>query len=105
MNHHGCSSAFPTGKTDVLCPLFALLRCDNCLIATMLIMQQIACILRCVAMITGSDELQGIADIMTLIADLLYCSVCACMQTQHKMEMDVRDGKLAPKVRLFHLVS
>lgn len=63
-------------------------------------MQQIACILRCVAMITGSDELQGIADIMTLIADLLYCSVCACMQTQHKMEMDVRDGKLAPKVRL-----
>ena len=78
---------------------YIVLRCDNCLIATMLVMQQIACILRCVAMITGSDELQGIADIMTLIADLLYCSVCACMQTQHKMEMDVRDGKLAPKVR------
>lgn len=64
----------------------------------MFILQQIACILRCAAMITGSDELQAIADIVTLIADLLYCSVCACMQTQHKLELDVRDGKSAPKV-------
>jgi hypothetical protein len=25
------------------------------------------------------------------IADMVWCSVCACMQTQHKIEMDERD--------------
>ncbi|GFY90388.1 PLAC8 family protein [Actinidia rufa] len=27
----------------------------------------------------------------------VYCTVCACMQTQHKIEMDKRDGKFGPQ--------
>ena len=40
-----------------------------------------------------SDEVELAADIMSLLADLVYCSVCACMQTQHKIQLDVRDSR------------
>eukprot|EP01025_Chloroclados_australasicus_P029068 TRINITY_DN2890_c0_g1_i1.p1 TRINITY_DN2890_c0_g1~~TRINITY_DN2890_c0_g1_i1.p1 ORF type:complete len:257 (-),score=13.81 TRINITY_DN2890_c0_g1_i1:502-1272(-) len=66
-------------------------QCDNCLIATMIFFQQLACICHLLACITGSGEIGDIADCIQCIADLLYCSVCACMQTQHKVELDDRD--------------
>ena len=31
------------------------------------------------------------------IADISYCTVCACIQTQHKLELDKRDGKINPR--------
>ncbi|XP_039048026.1 uncharacterized protein LOC120188683 [Hibiscus syriacus] len=64
--------------------------CDNCLIAFMIILGQVACICRLLACLTGNDELQEIAEILTCISDLVYCTVCACMQTQHKVELDHR---------------
>ncbi|KAF7810453.1 trithorax group protein osa-like [Senna tora] len=45
----------------------------------------------------SSDELQELARILDCIADSVYCTVCACMQTQHKLEMDKRDGKFGPQ--------
>ncbi|KAK8485467.1 hypothetical protein V6N11_009875 [Hibiscus sabdariffa] len=60
-------------------------KCDNCIIGFMFCLQQVACIFSIVAMIVGSDEIQEASQ------------VCACMQTQHKIEMDKRDGKFGPQ--------
>ncbi|THG21744.1 hypothetical protein TEA_001260 [Camellia sinensis var. sinensis] len=70
--------------------------CDNCIIGFMLCLQQLACIFSLVACITGIDELQEASQILSCFSDLVYCTVCACMQTQHKVEMDKRDGKFGP---------
>lgn len=37
-----------------------------------------------VATPAGSDEINQLAQLLDCIADILWCSVCACMQTQHK---------------------
>ncbi|KAG8663767.1 hypothetical protein MANES_01G254600v8 [Manihot esculenta] len=60
----------------------------------MICLQQVACICSLVACITGSDEIGDLADLLTCLSDLVFCSVCPCLQTQHKIEMDKRDGKL-----------
>ncbi|KAK3283687.1 hypothetical protein CYMTET_8624 [Cymbomonas tetramitiformis] len=72
-------------------------QCDNCIIGFMLLLNQLACIFRCAAAISGSKEIEQIADILDCLADIVYMSVCACMQTQHKVELDVRDGKKPAK--------
>ncbi|RDX85809.1 hypothetical protein CR513_32943 [Mucuna pruriens] len=63
----------------------------------MFCLQQIACIFSIVAMIVGSDEIQEASQLLSCLADFVYCTVCACMQTQHKIEMDKRDGKFGPR--------
>ncbi|KAM1268426.1 hypothetical protein TB1_000740 [Malus domestica] len=70
--------------------------CDNCIIGCMLCLSQIACICSLIACLTGSEELSDISSVLNCIADTVFCSVCACMQTQHKIELDKRDGKLGP---------
>lgn len=72
-------------------------QCDNCIIGFMFCIQQLACIFSIVACITGMEELQEASQILSCFADLVYCTVCACMQTQHKVEMDKRDGKFGPQ--------
>ncbi len=72
-------------------------RCDNFIIGIMICLQQVACIFSIIACIVGSDELQDASQILNLLADLVYCSVCACMQTQHKIELDKRDGVFGPR--------
>ncbi|CAA2986137.1 PLAC8 family [Olea europaea subsp. europaea] len=68
-------------------------QCDNCIIGFMFCLQQVACIFSIVAMIVGSEEISEASQILSCLADMVYCTVCACMQTQHKIEMDKRDGK------------
>ncbi|BBH03386.1 PLAC8 family protein [Prunus dulcis] len=63
----------------------------------MFCLQQIACIFSIVAMIVGSEEISEASQLLNCLADLVYCTVCACMQTQHKIEMDKRDGKFGPQ--------
>lgn len=63
----------------------------------MFCLQQVACIFSLVAMIVGSEELQEASQILNCLSDFVYCTVCACMQTQHKVEMDKRDGKFGPQ--------
>ncbi|KAG5029981.1 hypothetical protein JHK87_013495 [Glycine soja] len=63
----------------------------------MFCLQQIACIFSIVAMIVGSSEIQEASQLLSCLADFVYCTVCACMQTQHKIEMDKRDGKFGPQ--------
>ena len=65
--------------------------CDNCLLATMLFMQQLACMCQLAACLTQIDALQDLADLISFIAEVLWWSVCACMQTQHKVQLDLRD--------------
>ncbi|XP_006649301.1 uncharacterized protein LOC102721525 [Oryza brachyantha] len=72
-------------------------QCDNCIIGFMFCLQQIACIFSIVAAIVGSEELSEASQILSCMSDMVYCSVCACMQTQHKIEMDKRDGKFGPR--------
>lgn len=72
-------------------------QCDNCIIGFMFCLQQLACIFSLVACIVGSDELREASQVLNILADLTYCTVCACMQTQHKIEMDKRDGNFGPQ--------
>ncbi|KAM0981638.1 hypothetical protein ACFX2A_014948 [Malus domestica] len=72
-------------------------QCDNCIIGFMFCLQQLACIFSIVAMIVGSEEISEASQLLNCLADLVYCTVCACMQTQHKIEMDKRDGKFGPQ--------
>ncbi|KAG6391104.1 hypothetical protein SASPL_148853 [Salvia splendens] len=72
-------------------------QCDNCIIGFMFCLQQIACIFSIVAMIVGSEEISEASQILSCLSDMVYCTVCACMQTQHKIEMDKRDGKFGPQ--------
>eukprot|EP00897_Mesotaenium_endlicherianum_P002162 jgi/Mesen1/1974/ME000147S01061 len=67
--------------------------CDNCIIGFMFVLQQVACIFSLLACITGNDVISDISQVLNCAADIVYCSVCACMQTQHKVQMDKRDGK------------
>nr|XP_016485456.1 PREDICTED: leucine-rich repeat extensin-like protein 6 isoform X2 [Nicotiana tabacum] len=72
-------------------------KCDNCIIGFMFCLQQVACILSCIACITGNDELQEASRVLNCCSDMVYCTVCSCMQTQHMVEMNKRDGKFGPR--------
>mmetsp|Transcript_2487 Transcript_2487/g.5152 ORF Transcript_2487/g.5152 Transcript_2487/m.5152 type:complete len:324 (-) Transcript_2487:393-1364(-) len=71
-------------------------KCDNCLMAFTFCMQQLACICTIIAMLTNDDSIDQAANFVDLIADIVWCSVCACMQTQHKIQLDARDKGLTP---------
>ncbi|GAV80927.1 LOW QUALITY PROTEIN: hypothetical protein CFOL_v3_24386, partial [Cephalotus follicularis] len=69
----------------------------------MFCLNQIACIFSIVAMIVGSEEIQEASQLLSYLADLVYCTVLFGnqftlfhVQTQHKVEMDKRDGKFGP---------
>ncbi|RDX76120.1 hypothetical protein CR513_43926, partial [Mucuna pruriens] len=65
--------------------------------AFMFCLQQLACIFSIIALIVGSSEIQEASQLLSCLAEFVYCTVCACMQTQHKIEMDKRDGKFGPQ--------
>lgn len=54
--------------------------CDNCLVGFLVAMEQLACIFRCAGELTGNPALEEAGAVLTLGADLTYCSVCSCMQ-------------------------
>jgi len=62
----------------------------------MVFLQQLACVCSLLAACTDSPGLDAASDAINVLADLTYCSVCACLQTQHRVELDVRDGRRAP---------
>jgi len=63
--------------------------------------QQLACIFSIIACIVGNDELQVASNLLNCLRD----GVCACMQTQHKVEIDKRDGKFGPIERVMQAVT
>ncbi|KQJ97589.1 uncharacterized protein LOC100822657 [Brachypodium distachyon] len=73
-------------------------QCDNCIIGFMFCLQQLACICSLVACIVGNQELSEASQAISCLSDMVYWTVCSCMQTQHKVEMDKRDGKLGGAV-------
>jgi hypothetical protein len=48
-------------------------------------------VFRCAGELSGNPALEEAGALLTVGADLTYCSVCSCMQTQHKMQLDARD--------------
>lgn len=66
-------------------------RLVQCIIATTFALQYLACIFSCIAMFVNNDGVREAANILDLIADLLWVSMCSCMQTQHKLQLDARD--------------
>ncbi|PRQ17624.1 hypothetical protein RchiOBHm_Chr7g0197021 [Rosa chinensis] len=72
-------------------------QCDNCIIAFMVCLRHFACIFSIVARLVGRKEISEASQLLNCLSDLVYCSVCACMQTQHKIEMDKRDGMFGPQ--------
>ena len=56
-------------------------QCDNFIIGFMLCLNQLACVFRIAAMISGNDEIEQIADILDCMSDLTYCTVCACRRS------------------------
>ncbi|CAN6929564.1 unnamed protein product [Brassica oleracea var. botrytis] len=70
-------------------------QCDNCIIGFMFCLNQIACIFSLVACIVGSDELSEASQLLSCLADMVYCTY-----TQHKIEMDKRDGVLGSQPML-----
>ncbi|CAO2835583.1 unnamed protein product [Amaranthus hypochondriacus] len=58
----------------------------------MFCLQQLSCICSLIACIIGDDDLQDLAQCLNCVSDSVFCTVCACMQTQHKIELDKRDG-------------
>nr|XP_004229914.1 basic salivary proline-rich protein 2-like isoform X1 [Solanum lycopersicum] len=72
-------------------------KCDNCIIGFMFCLQQLACICSIIACLAGSEELQDASQLLNCLSDFVYFTVCSCMQTQHKVEMDKRDGKFGPR--------
>ncbi|KAI8473430.1 MAG: hypothetical protein J3K34DRAFT_410720 [Monoraphidium minutum] len=69
--------------------------CDTCIITTMIVAQYLACICSIAACLTGSQEINDAAQLLDCVADVLWCSVCSCIQTQHKVELDARDSARA----------
>ncbi|CAI5515471.1 unnamed protein product, partial [Closterium sp. Naga37s-1] len=67
-------------------------KCDNGILAFLVCLEQLACIFAILACILQSDNLHDAAHALRCMADVVYCSVCACMQTQHKIELDTRDS-------------
>ncbi|KAG4987484.1 hypothetical protein JHK85_030467 [Glycine max] len=65
--------------------------------AFMSVLQRLACIFSIIALIVGNSEIRQASQLLSCLADFVYCTVCACMQTQHKIEMDKRDGKFGPQ--------
>lgn len=59
--------------------------CDDTLIALTIAVEELACLCRCAADISGNEEVRELALLTTCAADHVYCSVCGCMQTQHKV--------------------
>lgn len=66
-------------------------KCDNCLIGTAFFCGYLSCICNIVACLTSIPEIDFAADIIQEISQLIWCSVCACMLTQHKVQLDARE--------------
>lgn len=64
--------------------------CDNCLIGFMVAMQYFSCLCDIAACVTGNDFLQDAAQAVDCVAEFSYCSVCACMQSQHMNQIKYR---------------
>lgn len=65
-------------------------KCDNCIIGTMIFLQYLSCV--CHILACFFDELHEVAQFIDCLADVTWCTVCACMQTQHKVQLDHRDA-------------
>ena len=63
-------------------------QCDDVLVGILIAMEQLACIFRCAGDLTGNSALEEAGVVLTVAADATYCTVCGCMQTQHKLQLD-----------------
>lgn len=65
--------------------------CDNCIIGFMIFLQYLACVCHLAACLSGNQDLAELANLLDCIADIAWCTVCACMLTQQHIELNERD--------------
>ncbi|KAE8662470.1 hypothetical protein F3Y22_tig00113337pilonHSYRG00122 [Hibiscus syriacus] len=73
------------------------MECDNCLIAFMIILGQLACLCRLLACLTGNDELQEIAEILTWSA--LVCRLSKKVELDHRHRLPGSGVMTVPAVQ------
>merc|ERR1712086_1116156 len=64
--------------------------CDNRFIRFNNFIQLLACICKIAALISQNDAIEQIAQILDIIAQLVFHTIAACMQTQTNVELDFR---------------
>nr|XP_007158516.1 hypothetical protein PHAVU_002G158700g [Phaseolus vulgaris]ESW30510.1 hypothetical protein PHAVU_002G158700g [Phaseolus vulgaris] len=56
--------------------------------------QQLGCVFSMIGLIVPNNRpLQKASEVLFFLANLVYCTMCACMQTQHKLQLDHRDDE------------
>ncbi|KAL9328714.1 hypothetical protein ACSQ67_003717 [Phaseolus vulgaris] len=69
-------------------------QCDNCFIGFISYTQQLGCVFSMIGLIVPNNRpLQKASEVLFFLANLVYCTMCACMQTQHKLQLDHRDDE------------
>ena len=63
-------------------------QCDNCIIGTMVCLQYLDCLCSIAACLTDNELIDQMAECVDCLADVTWCTVCACMQTQARYEMN-----------------
>jgi len=53
--------------------------------ACVICVEDLACVFQLAGDLTGSPQLQEMGSLLGCAAETTYCSVCSCMQTQHKV--------------------
>ena len=76
-------------------------KCDNCILASMFFAHYLNCLCWILAAVTNVPFIDDVAIVTDRIADIYhctpFCTCCSCIQTQHKLELDKRDGKINPR--------
>lgn len=42
-------------------------------------------------MVSGAESVGEAADVISFISDVIWCSICPCIQAQHHVQMNERD--------------
>ncbi|XP_022866484.1 uncharacterized protein LOC111386256 isoform X2 [Olea europaea var. sylvestris] len=51
-------------------------KCDNCII-------QLSCIFSIIALLVGSEDIEEASQLLNCLSDMVYCTVCPCIDTAH----------------------
>jgi hypothetical protein len=63
-------------------------KCDNCIIQFMIWLEVLSCCCSIAACLTDNECIDDAAELTDCLSDIVRISVCACMQTQARYEMN-----------------
>merc|ERR1712060_647418 len=94
-----CMEAFCCTPTSILVTRYQIqddrglqnTQCDNACMAFAACLAYVSCILDLIACCVDSGELDAVRHCMHVSVDVVWGSMCACILTQHQIELDVAD--------------